>query len=201
MAQAVVWPAVDVVPGLQAVGGDAEPAAQKKPAGHSVHVGVEAPPSEYLPAAHAAEQAATARLALSPKRPAAHGRHTAPRPPGEYRPAWHGLQNTPKMPVPAGHATVAVIVANTLPEAASVKAAPAVGVPVRKAHTVLAAVASATDGARGEVIVYGASVFAVDGIVEGVPPVVMASLMNGTTVSPMGIRVPVKVHGWEQPLL
>jgi hypothetical protein len=105
------------------------------------------------------------------------------------------------MPAPAGHATVAVIVANTLPEAANVKAAPALGVPVRKTHTVLAAAASATDGASGELIVYGASAFAVDGIVEGVPPVVGAIVLNGTTVSPMGIRVPVKVHGWEQEVL
>jgi hypothetical protein len=101
------------------------------------------------------------------------------------------------MPAPAGHATVAVIVANTPPEAANVNAAvgvvPPEGVPVRKAHTVLAEVASAADVVSGELIVK--ELVVVPTIVVGVALVVMDIALIGMMVSPEGTGIPPeKVH-------
>jgi hypothetical protein len=101
------------------------------------------------------------------------------------------------MPAPAGHATVAVIIASKPPDVANVNAAvgvaPPEGVPVRKAHTVLAEVASAADGVSGELIVKELAV--VPTIAVGVALVVTDIALIGMIVSPEGTGVPPeKVH-------
>ena len=65
------------------------------------------------------------------------------------------LQRTPKMPAPAGHAIVAVMRANTgsMPEGKLSRTMRPAVAEVMKAHTVLAAVACATVGDKGELIV------------------------------------------------
>ena len=99
------------------------------------------------------------------------------------------------MPVPAGHATLAVIVASTSEAAAKVTAGAEEGGPVRKAHTVVTEVSSErpTEAARGEFIVYEAAVLAVACSVTETP-VVMVDEGSGMIVSPVGTKVPAKVH-------